>query len=60
MVSVIFRLGPIETDPELARSLEDQLAKDLETSEDSDSEDGDTLPYEWEAVCVFFFTYTWR
>ncbi|GLV43336.1 Autophagy-related 14 [Carabus blaptoides fortunei] len=44
------RLGPIETDPELARSLEDQLAKDLETSEDSGSEDGDTLPYEWEAV----------
>lgn len=54
-----YRLGPIETEPELARSLEDQLAKDLEASEDSDSEEGDTLPNEWEAVItnLLFFSY---
>lgn len=44
------RLGPIETEPQLATSLEEQLSRDLETSEDSDSEEGDTLPIEWEAV----------
>lgn len=49
-VSDLGRLGPIETEPELARSLENHLSKDLEASEDSDSEEGDTLPYEWEAV----------
>lgn len=35
----------------LAKSLEDQLARDLELGEDSGSEDeSDTLPLEWEAV----------
>lgn len=51
---LISSLGPIETEPELARSLENHLSKDLEASEDSDSEEGDTLPYEWEAVSGFF------
>jgi len=40
-------------DPVLAKSLEDQLAHDLELGEDSGSDDeSDTLPYEWEAVSV--------
>lgn len=44
------RIGPIETEPELANSLEEQLSKDLEASENSDEEEGDSLPIEWEAV----------
>lgn len=40
----------MEIDSQIANSLEDQLAVDLQTSEDSDSEEGDALPYEWEAV----------
>lgn len=44
------RMGPIETEPDQAQILEDQLSQDLATSEDSDSEEGDTLPTEWEAV----------
>lgn len=44
------RIGPVETEPELANSLEEQLARDLETSENSDEEEGDSLPLEWEAV----------
>jgi hypothetical protein len=38
-------------DPVLAKSLEDQLARDLDLGEDSGSDDeSDTLPLEWEAV----------
>jgi len=40
-------------DPVLAKSLEDQLAHDLDLGEVSGSDDeSDTLPYEWEAVSV--------
>lgn len=43
----------MEVDPVLAKSLEDQLAHDLDLGEDSGSDDeSDTLPYEWEAVSV--------
>ncbi|KAJ4437296.1 hypothetical protein ANN_17434 [Periplaneta americana] len=42
--------GPLEVDPVLAKSLEDQLSRDLEIGEDSGSDDeSDTLPWEWEA-----------
>lgn len=45
------RQGPLEVDPVLAKSLEDQLSRDLEIGEDSGSDDeSDTLPWEWEAV----------
>ncbi|KAF2899294.1 hypothetical protein ILUMI_06874 [Ignelater luminosus] len=44
------RQGPIEVDAQIANSLEEQLSNDLQTSEDSDSEEGDALPCEWEAV----------
>ncbi|XP_021917115.1 beclin 1-associated autophagy-related key regulator isoform X2 [Zootermopsis nevadensis] len=50
-VSDLGRQGPLEVNPVLAKSLEDQLARDLELGEDSGSEDeSDTLPLEWEAV----------
>ncbi|XP_067002643.1 beclin 1-associated autophagy-related key regulator [Anabrus simplex] len=50
-VSDLGRQGPLEVDPVLAKSLEDQLAKDLEYNEDSGSEDeSDNVPWEWEAV----------
>lgn len=39
----------------MANSLEQQLANDLQTSEDSDSEEGDTFSYDWEAVNIVFF-----
>jgi len=43
-------------DPVLAKSLEDQLAHDLELGDVSGSDDeSDTLPYEWEAVSVYIF-----
>ncbi|XP_025833473.1 beclin 1-associated autophagy-related key regulator-like isoform X2 [Agrilus planipennis] len=42
--------GPIEADTQMALDLEDQIANDLQTSEDSDSEEGDSFPCEWEAV----------
>lgn len=49
--SLICRQGPLEVDPVLAKSLEDQLARDLDLGEDSGSDDeSDTLPLEWEAV----------
>lgn len=40
----------MELDSEMTNSLEQQLGNDLQTGEDSDSEEGDTLPTEWEAV----------
>lgn len=43
----------MELDAEMTSSLEQQLGKNLETGEDSDSEEGDTLPVEWEAVRLF-------
>jgi beclin 1-associated autophagy-related key regulator len=50
-VSDLGRFGPLEVDPVLAKSLEEQLAHDLDLGEDSGSDDeSDTLPYEWEAV----------
>ncbi|XP_069689338.1 beclin 1-associated autophagy-related key regulator [Periplaneta americana] len=50
-VSDLGRQGPLEVDPVLAKSLEDQLSRDLEIGEDSGSDDeSDTLPWEWEAV----------
>lgn len=43
----------MEVDPVLAKSLEDQLAHDLDLGEDCGSDDeSDTLPYEWEAVSI--------
>lgn len=47
------RQGPMELDAEMTSSLEQQLGKNLETGEDSDSEEGDNLPVEWEAVSLF-------
>lgn len=44
------RQGPMEVDASMANSLEQQLAKELQTSEDSDSEEGDGFSYDWEAV----------
>ncbi|KAF4520010.1 hypothetical protein B566_EDAN007158 [Ephemera danica] len=55
-VSDLGRPGPVEVEPSLAKSLEDQLTKDLEAFEGneddscSDGEGEDTLPGEWEAV----------
>lgn len=48
-----YRQGPLDIDPMLALSLEDQLQRDLaQASEDSGSEDeSDALPLEWENVC---------
>ncbi|KAG8212774.1 hypothetical protein J437_LFUL019737, partial [Ladona fulva] len=53
-VSDLGRQGPAEVDPDLAKSLEDQLASALEArdgTDDEDSgsdEDGDGLTGEWE------------
>lgn len=44
------RNGPMEVDAQLASDLENQLGQDLQTGKDSDSEDGDVFPNEWEAV----------
>ncbi|KAG8327765.1 autophagy protein 14, variant 2 [Homalodisca vitripennis] len=46
------RMGPVEVEPLVAQSLEDQLRVNLDTSsDDSGSEDdSDHLPLEWEAV----------
>ncbi|KAE8746410.1 beclin 1-associated autophagy-related key regulator-like [Frankliniella occidentalis] len=51
-VSDLGRQGPLEIDPMLAISVEDQLQRDLaEASDDSGSEDeSDALPLEWENV----------
>lgn len=40
----------MELDPIMTNSLEQQLGANLQTGEDSDSEEGDMLPIEWEAV----------
>lgn len=40
----------MEVDAQTACDLEQQLANDLQTNEDSDSEESDTVAYEWEAV----------
>lgn len=40
----------MEVDAATANNLEQQLANDLQTSEDSDSEEGDTFSHDWEAV----------
>lgn len=40
----------MELDPVMTNSLEQQLGTNLQTGEDSDSEEGDMLPIEWEAV----------
>lgn len=45
----------MELDPNMTDSLEQQLGTNLQTSEDSDSEEGDVLPVEWEAVSYFMF-----
>ena len=42
----------MEVDAQTACDLEQQLANDLQTNEDSDSEESDTVAYEWEAVGV--------
>lgn len=47
---IAFRQGPMELDPDMTNSLEQQLGNNLQTGEDSDSEEGDNLPVEWEAV----------
>lgn len=44
----------MELDPVMTNSLEQQLGANLETGEDSDSEEGDMLPVEWEAVSLGF------
>lgn len=49
-ISDLGRQGPMEVDSHIATNLEEQLANDLYTSENSDSEEGDGLPNEWEAV----------
>lgn len=45
----------MELDPVVTNSLEQQLGPSLETGEDSDSEEGDMLPVEWEAVSLAKF-----
>jgi hypothetical protein len=48
----------MEVDPVLAKSLDDQLAHDLDLVEDSGSDDeSDTFPREWEAVSKFVVTF---
>lgn len=49
----LYRQGPIEVDIEMANALEEPLANDLQICEDSDSEEGDSFPVEWEAVSNF-------
>jgi hypothetical protein len=45
------RQGRLEVDTLLAKSLEDQLSRDMDFSDDGGSDDeSDTLPWEWEAV----------
>ncbi|VEN54074.1 unnamed protein product [Callosobruchus maculatus] len=44
------RQGPMEYDMHQASALEQLLTENLKTSEDSDSEEADTFPVEWEAV----------
>lgn len=44
------RQGPLEVDSNMANSLDQHLANELHTSEDSDSEEGDAFSYGWEAV----------
>lgn len=46
------RQGPIEVDGDKARLLEEPLDRDLQVSQDSDSDDGDSIPDEWEAVSL--------
>lgn len=60
---MFYRQGPVEIEPELAKSLENQLTNDLEAPEGSDegscSEgegEEDLLPGEWEAVRTIDFT----
>lgn len=53
LIYFCFRSGPVEVDAQTAFDLEQQIASDLQTSEDSDSEESDTVPYEWEAVSTF-------
>lgn len=45
----------MEVDSHIATNLEEQLANDLYTSENSDSEEGDGLPNEWEAVRITYY-----
>ncbi|KAG5877804.1 hypothetical protein JTB14_036826 [Gonioctena quinquepunctata] len=44
------REGPMEFDIHQANALEQPLAENLKMGDDSDSEEGDTFPVEWEAV----------
>ncbi|CAG9860513.1 unnamed protein product [Phyllotreta striolata] len=44
------REGPIEYDNYRASILEEEIYNDLKTSDDSDFEEGDSFPVEWEAV----------
>ncbi|XP_017781372.1 PREDICTED: beclin 1-associated autophagy-related key regulator isoform X2 [Nicrophorus vespilloides] len=44
------RYGPFQVDCRVANALEKQIGSSLQTGEDSDSEEGDIFPYEWEAV----------
>lgn len=47
----------MEVDAQLASDLENQLGQDLQTGKDSDSEDGDVFPNEWEAVRKILLSY---
>ncbi|XP_033216682.1 beclin 1-associated autophagy-related key regulator [Belonocnema kinseyi] len=50
-ISDLGRIGPIEVDPNEITQLHNQLASDLEKSDDSASDDEeDTFNWEWEAV----------
>lgn len=54
------RVGPVEVEPVVARSLEDQLRVNLDTSSDDSGseEDSDHLPLEWEAVRITLLPYS--
>lgn len=49
--SCFFRVGPLEPQSWLTASAISQLVRDRTNGDESNSEDGDNLPPEWEAVC---------
>lgn len=52
---MVIRQGPVDVSDAKARVFESAILSDLKTSDDSDSDEGDSLTKEWETVILFEF-----
>jgi len=52
---LVIRQGPVDVSDAKARVFESAILSDLKTSDDSDSDEGDSLTKEWETVILFEF-----